>query len=300
MFGNSSTKDFNANIYEDVEELAQILRSVTRHKPTIGVVCGSGLGKVATMLKDQDVMPYENLPNFPVSTVAGHAGRFVFGELEGKTVVCMQGRVHPYEGYDYAKAAMPVRVMKLLGIDTLILTNAVGGLNRNYKVGDMVALKDYIFLPGLAGNSPLRGPNDERFGPRFLTMANAYDRRLRKLALETAEEIGVTVHEGVYIMCGGPQFESPAENRFLNSLGGDVVGMSVAHETIVARHCGLNVLGLSLVTNVSDMKIQQHDDDEEDEGEKPNVHAEVLEMGDRFSDAACGLVRAIIKKLPSP
>jgi purine-nucleoside phosphorylase len=291
----SCVNDMNANSYDDVEHIVQVVRKATSHRPTIGVVCGSGLGKIAQMLDKQDVLPYETLPNFPVSTVAGHAGNFVFGELEGKTIVCMQGRVHPYEGYDFSKAALPIRVMKLLGIDTLILTNAVGGLNRSYKTGDMVALKDHIFLPGLAGHSPLRGPNDERFGPRFLTMANAYDRRLRNLALETAKEVGFTLHEGVYIMCGGPQFETPAENRFLRTLGGDVVGMSVAHETIVARHCGLNVLGLSLVTNISEMK----DTDCEDVGETPDVHAEVLEMGNQCADKACGLVRAIIKKLPT-
>jgi len=286
--------DINANCYDDVEGLAQLVRKVTQHRPTIGVVCGSGLGKIAQLLTEQDVLPYANLPNFPVSTVAGHAGQFVFGKLEGKTIVCMQGRVHPYEGYDLSKAALPIRLMKVLGIDTLILTNAVGGLNRSYKTGDMVALKDHIFLPGLAGHSPLRGANDERFGPRFLTMANAYDRRLRKMALETAKEIAVTLHEGVYIMCGGPQFETPAENRFLRTLGGDVVGMSVAHETIVARHCGLNVLGLSLVTNMSEMK----DTETEELTESVDVHAEVLEMGNLFADKASGLVRAIIKKLP--
>jgi purine-nucleoside phosphorylase len=294
MTSTCSKNDINANNYDDVEQLAQLVRKVTQHRPTIGIVCGSGLGKIAQLLTKQDVLPYENLPNFPVSTVAGHAGRFVFGELEGKTIACMQGRVHPYEGYDLAKAALPIRLMKLLGVETVILTNAVGGLNRTYKTGDMVALKDHIFLPGLAGYSPLRGPNDERFGPRFLTMANAYDRRLRKLALETASELGVNLHEGTYIMCGGPQFETPAENRFLQTLGGDVVGMSVAHETIVARHCGLNVLGLSLVTNMSEMK----DTDDDSVHEKPDVHAEVLEMGNLFSDKACGLIRAIVKKLP--
>jgi len=294
MTCTSSKVDMNANSYDDVEQLAQIVRKVTHHRPTVGVVCGSGLGKIAQLLTNQDVLPYENLPNFPVSTVAGHAGRFVFGELEGKTIACMQGRVHPYEGYDLAKAALPIRLMKLLGVETLILTNAVGGLNRSYKTGDMVALKDHIFLPGLAGYSPLRGPNDERFGPRFLTMANAYDRKLRKLALDTASEIDVSLHEGVYIMCGGPQFETPAENRFLRTLGGDVVGMSVAHETIVARHCGLNVLGLSLVTNMSEMKDTDNDEIEE----TADVHAEVLEMGNLYSDKASGLVRAIIKKLP--
>jgi purine-nucleoside phosphorylase len=296
MAGTSVNKDFNSNSYDDVEHLAQIVRKSTRHRPTIGVVCGSGLGKIAQLLTEQDVLPYENLPNFPVSTVAGHAGRFVFGVLEGKTIVCMQGRVHPYEGYDLAKSALPIRLMKLLGIETLILTNAVGGLNAKYKTGDMVALKDHIFLPGLAGYSPLRGPNDDRFGPRFLTMANAYNRVLRKLALATAQEIGMNLHEGVYIMCGGPQFETPAENRFLRTLGGDVVGMSVAHETIVARHCGLNVMGLSLVTNLSVMK--DNDDDDIEKTENSDVHAEVLEMGNQCADKACGLIRAIIKKLP--
>jgi len=296
MACSSVTNNFNPNCYADVEELAKIVRKATKHRPTIGVVCGSGLGKIAQLLTEQDVLPYENLPNFPVSTVAGHAGQFVFGRLEGKTIVCMQGRVHPYEGYDLAKAALPIRLMKLLGIETLILTNAVGGLNSNYKTGDMVALKDHIFLPGLAGYSPLRGPNDERFGPRFVTMANAYNRQLRKLALATAKGVGVNLHEGVYIMCGGPQFETPAENRFLRTLGGDVVGMSVAHEAIVARHCGLNVLGLSLVTNLSVMK--DNDDEDIEQVENSDVHAEVLEMGNLCADKACGLIRAIIQKLP--
>jgi len=295
MAGTSVNKDFNPNNYDDVQKLAEIVRKTTRHRPTIGVVCGSGLGKIAQLLTEQDVLPYENLPNFPVSTVAGHVGQFVFGKLEGKTIVCMQGRVHPYEGYDLATAALPIRLMKLLGIETLILTNAVGGLNANYKTGDMVALKDHIFLPGLAGHSPLKGLNDDRFGPRFLTMANAYNRVLRKLALDTAKDVGMNLHEGVYIMCGGPQFETPAENRFLRTLGGDVVGMSVAHEAIVARHCGLNVLGLSLVTNLSVMK---DNDNEKEIAESVDLHAEVLEMGNLCADKACGLVRAIIKKLP--
>lgn len=198
---------------------------------------------LAENVTEQEVFPYEEIPDFPVSTVEGHVGQMVFGKLNGVTVMCMQGRFHYYEGYPLAKCCMPVRVMKLVGCTHLIATNAAGGLNKSYEVGDIMILKDHINFMGFAGNNPLQGPNDPRFGLRFPPMNQAYDAKLIALAKQVGKELGMekNLHEGVYTCLGGPNYETVAELRMLKILGVDAVGMSTVHEVVTARHCDLTV-----------------------------------------------------------
>ncbi|XP_059569124.1 purine nucleoside phosphorylase [Alligator mississippiensis] len=237
--------------FEACEQTTDWLLSRTRQRPRIAVICGSGLGLLADTLQSSEAFSYSEIPNFPSSTVAGHAGQLVFGELQGKPCVCMKGRFHMYEGHPLWKVTFPVRVFKLLGVETLLVTNAAGGLAENYSPGDIMVIRDHVNLPGLAGLNPLLGPNEERFGPRFPALSNAYDKELRVRALEISEQLGYSafVREGVYCMVGGPNFESVAEARMLRALGVDAVGMSTAPEVVVAKHCGLRVFGLSLITN---------------------------------------------------
>lgn len=237
--------------YEHLLETAQFFLDRVKQRPKIGIICGSGMGELADALTDRMVFKYEDIPYFPVSTVEGHMGQLVFGKLNGIEVLCMQGRFHYYEGYPLWKCAMPVRVMKLVGVTHLIATNAAGGLNPSYKVGDIMFVKDHINMMGFAGNNPLMGPNDERFGPRFPPMNKAYDRDLIRKSKEIFESMGLsdTVHEGIYTCLGGPNFETVAELRMLKMLGVDAVGMSTVHEVITARHCDMHVLAFSLITN---------------------------------------------------
>ncbi|KAM4710353.1 purine nucleoside phosphorylase isoform 2-T2 [Discoglossus pictus] len=237
--------------YEDYKETADWLLSKTKHRPTVAIVCGSGLGGLGELLKDQVVFEYSDIPNFPKSTVPGHAGRLIFGNLSGKPCVCMQGRFHFYEGYPLWKVTFPIRVFCLIGVKTVVVTNAAGGLNQEFEVGNIMVIKDHINLVGFGGQNPLFGHNEDRFGPRFPPMSDAYDKELRKLALKTGEELGYSkiMREGVYCGIGGPNFETIAECKFLNQLGADAVGMSTVHEVVVARHCGLRILGMSLITN---------------------------------------------------
>lgn len=278
------------NTYEDIKLIADFLFEKTKQRPTIGIICGSGLGGLADMITEREMFPYTKIPGFPVSTVAGHAGRLVFGKLKGKTVVCMQGRFHPYEGHPMIKCAMPVRVMSLMGVKWLVVTNAAGGLNRDYNVGDIMVIKDHINFPGLAGNSPLIGLNDERFGLRFPSMSNAYDREARRIAVDIGKDLGFGdfMREGVYSMQAGPCFETIAECKLLQTVGADVTGMSTVHEVIVARHCGIKVVGMSLVTNkcVMDYENENH----------PN-HEEVLETGRQRGECMQRLTAAIVEKL---
>ncbi|XP_076005421.1 purine nucleoside phosphorylase 5b [Genypterus blacodes] len=258
-------------IYEQCRTTSEWLLSHTDIRPTVGIVCGSGLGGLAKMIKDPVVFKYTDIPNFPESTVPGHAGQLVFGTLKGKPCVCMQGRFHLYEGYPIHKVTLPIRVFKLMGVETMILTNAAGGLNQDYKVGDVMVIKDHINMPGFSGNHPLTGPNDERFGVRFPCMSNAYDRELRQAAHDAAAELGYDfLQEGVYCVLAGPSFETIAECRMLHKLGADAVGMSTVHEVIVAHHAGMRCFALSLITNAAVMDY--------DSKEKAN-HAEVLETG---------------------
>ncbi|XP_056148676.1 purine nucleoside phosphorylase 5b [Lampris incognitus] len=258
--------------YDECRATANWLLSKTEMTPLVAIVCGSGLGGLAEMLKDPVIFSYKDIPNFPQSTVHGHAGRLVFGTLQGKQCVCMKGRFHLYEGYPIQKITLPMRVFKLMGVKTVILTNAAGGLNQDYKVGDVMIIKDHINMPGFAGINPLAGPNEERFGVRFPCMSDAYDRELVRLAHDVGAELGFSdfLREGVYVVLGGPSFETIAECQMLHRLGADAVGMSTAHEVIVARHCGMRCFALSLISNQAVMDY--------DSREKAN-HEEVLETG---------------------
>lgn len=218
-------------------------------EPRVAMILGSGLGVLAEQMRDAVSIGYDALPGFPVSTVHGHAGELVLGTLAGVPVACMKGRGHFYEGYGPSVMTSAVRTMKLLGCEMLFVTNAAGSLRAEVDAGSLVALTDHInFLPG----TPMVGPNDERFGPRFFSMANAYDADLRKLVKDTAAARGITLHEGVYLACPGPNFETAAEIRAFRTLGADVVGMSVVPEVVAARHCGLKVAGVSVVTNLAE------------------------------------------------
>ncbi|XP_075068543.1 purine nucleoside phosphorylase isoform X1 [Mixophyes fleayi] len=276
--------------YEEYKQTADWLLSKTEHRPTVAIVCGSGLGGLGELLKDQVVFHYSDIPNFPRSTVPGHAGRLIFGNLNGKPCVCMQGRFHFYEGYPLWKVTFPIRVFRLIGVETVIVTNAAGGLNQDYKVGDMMVIKDHINMPGFAGHNPLAGPNEESFGPRFPPMSDAYDKDFRKLTLAIGRELGFSekMREGVYCSLGGPNFETIAECRFLNSLGADAVGMSTVPEVIVARHCGLKVLGISLITNKAVMDYSS---------ETTANHEEVLQAGKDSARYMEKLVTVLMKRI---
>ena len=212
------------------DEAVAAIRARSSHQPRVGLVLGSGLGGLADALEQRDVIDSRELPGWPHSTVEGHSGNLVLGLLEGQTVVAQQGRVHFYEGYTPQQITFPARVMICLGIEILVLTNAAGGLRPDWQTGDLMLLNDHINLPGMTGANPLTGPNDERFGPRFPGMSQAYDRDLRRSAREVAARAGITLHEGVYFCLSGPNFETPAEIRMLRVIGADAVGMSTAHE----------------------------------------------------------------------
>ncbi|XP_077059545.1 purine nucleoside phosphorylase 4a isoform X1 [Siphateles boraxobius] len=276
--------------HEDYQRTADWLLSQTQHRPKVAIICGSGLGMLADTLKCQDSFKYSDIPGFPQSTVKGHAGKLVFGELKGKTCVCMQGRFHMYEGHSLSKVTFPVRVFKLLGVDTLIVTNAAGSLADSYSCGDIMIIRDHINFPGLAGLNPLNGPNDEKFGTRFPPMSGVYDKSLRKMAFDICKSMGVSqyVQEGVYCMVGGPNFESIAEARLLHRLGVDAVGMSTAPEVLVASHCGMRVFGLSLITN---KVVKSYEDNE------TVNHEAVLEVSKMRSETLQVLVTELISRM---
>lgn len=260
----------------------------TDHRPSVGMVLGSGLSPLAEQIQNPDIFPYEEIPNFPVSTVHGHAGRLVIGELAGATVCAMQGRFHFYEGYSMAQVTLPVRVMKKMGINTLILTNAAGGINKAYEVGDLMVIEDHLNLVGMGGNNPLRGPNMEEFGTRFPPMNRTYTRSLRELTHQVGAERGMSLWSGVYAGLAGPNFESPAEIRYLHTIGSDAVGMSTVPEAIVAHHAEMEVLGISTITN---MCIDQMDTDTEP------THEEVNEAGKIIVPRLTQLLLGILAKL---
>ena len=214
----------------------------------IGLILGSGLGSYAERIQNKRFLPYREIPGFPQSHVEGHAGRFVVGELFGKIVVCMQGRFHYYEGYPQSQIAIPIRVMKRLGVEKLLLTNAAGGVNLAFSPGDLMLISDHI---NFSGSHPLIGENDSSFGPRFPDQSNVYDRDLRAKVKKAAENIGVKLQEGVYMMFSGPSFESPAEIVFARTVGASAVGMSTVPEAITAAHCGIRTIGISLITNMA-------------------------------------------------
>uniref|UniRef100_UPI00398E7977 purine nucleoside phosphorylase 6 n=1 Tax=Pristiophorus japonicus TaxID=55135 RepID=UPI00398E7977 len=276
--------------YDEYKETADWLLAHCRIHPKIAVICGSGLGGLAELLSDRIVFPYQQIPHFPQSTVSGHAGRLVFGELGGKQCVCMQGRFHFYEGYPINKVTFPIRVFHLMGIEALIVTNAAGGLNEQFNVGDIMFIRDHINMPGFGGQNPLCGSNEERFGPRFPCMSDAYDGTFRQMAVNSAVELGYQdfVREGVYCMLAGPSYETIAESRMLKILGADAVGMSTVPEVVLARHCGMRVFGISLITN----KVVT----EYGSPEKAN-HEEVLQTAKVRAEALQTLVSNLVGRM---
>jgi len=273
---------------EQYDAAAEAIRSRTRHKPRVGLILGSGLGVLADSAIDADIIPYNEIPGFPVSTVAGHAGRLVVGELAGAQVAIMQGRFHFYEGWSPQQVVFPVRVMRRLGIETLILTNAAGGLNPTFATGDVMLITDHINFVGMAGNNPLRGANIEEFGVRFPAANRIYTRHLRDLARKVAVEEGIDLREGVYVALSGPNFESPAEIRMWRILGGDAVGMSTAPEAQVAHHAGMQVLAFSTITN---MAIPELDSETEP------THEEVVEAGKIIVPQLTRLLMGVLGRL---
>ena len=238
----------STNLSRAVSEAAEYLRARLPARPDLALVLGSGLGGLADRIEDPVYIPYGQIPRFPVSTAPGHAGRFVFGRLSGRMVLCMQGRFHYYEGHDMAAIALPVRVLKALGCRALVLTNAAGGVNWDFSVGDFMLITDHI---NFMGANPLRGENDDVIGPRFCDMTHVYTPEFQQTARQVAAQQGITLREGVYLGYMGPSFETPAEIRAFRTLGADAVGMSTVPEAIAASHCGLPVLGVSLITNMA-------------------------------------------------
>jgi len=251
------------------------------------VVLGSGLGALADEVEAAVRIPYAEIPGFAPATVQGHKGQLVIGELAGVTAAVMQGRMHFYEGHPLWQVTLPVRVARLMGAEAMIITNAAGGINRDFKVADLMLITDHINLVGMAGHHPLIGPNLEAFGPRFPEMTTAYDRDLRACALQIARQAGIPLRQGVYACVAGPSFETPAELRFLRAIGADAVGMSTAHEVTVARHAGLRVLGLSGITNVARLSAE--------EGEPPS-HEEVIEAGVQIAPRMFIIIRGVIAR----
>lgn len=276
------------NIKSIVAEALAMLREKVEIVPRVGIICGSGLGLIADRAQITCVIPYQQIPGFPRSTVAGHAGQLLLGTIQRVPVAILQGRVHLFEGYSSEEVVFPVRLLAALGIDTLIVTNAAGGLKLNYSVGDIMVIDDHLNLPGFAGLSPLRGPGALEFGERFVPLNHAYDRELKIRALQIAGERGVAIRRGVYAMVVGPNYETPAEVRLLQKLGADAVGMSTVPEVIAASQLGLRVLAFSVITNVA---VASSDVDEE-----PN-HEEVQVAGANAGPVLADIIAELIKSL---
>jgi len=265
------------------DNAAQLILQRAPHRPKIGLVLGSGLGAFADALTDAATIPYVDIPSFPQSTAIGHAGRLVIGKAGEVPVAAMQGRVHQYEGYSAQQVAFPIRVFARMGIQSVILTNAAGGINLGYSQGALVLIKDHI---NLQGTNPLVGPNDDRFGVRFPDMTHTYSRAFREIAREEAAALGILLHEGIYAALLGPSYETPAEIEHLRRIGADLVGMSTVAEVIAARHMGLNVLAISCVTNMAAGILDQ-----------PLSHAEVMETGERVRGTFEKLLKAVLPRV---
>jgi purine-nucleoside phosphorylase len=278
------------NFRAEIEQAAAYIKNQTQLVPEVVIVTGSGLAGLADEARDAVTIPYGDIPGFAQSTVEGHPGEVVLGRLEGRNVAFQRGRTHFYEGYPLPQVTFPVRVLRALGATTMIVTNAAGGVNPDFRAGDIMLIADHIGLPGMAGNNPLFGANDTRLGPRFPVMAGAYDLALRKLAWRIARENDFPVREGVYCWVAGPSFETPAEIRLLRIIGGDAVGMSTVPEVIVARHAGMRVLGLSLISNAAEAH--------EPTGEMPpEVHQEVLEASRRTVPRLATLIKGVLRAM---
>ncbi|MDC3415434.1 purine-nucleoside phosphorylase [Aquibacillus salsiterrae] len=268
-----------------IKTAASFVEQYVTNTPELGLILGSGLGVLAEQIENQVQIPYQEIPHFPVSTVEGHKGQLVIGELEGKAVMTMQGRFHFYEGYSMEHVTFPIRVMKQLGVSTLIVTNAAGGINESFTPGDLMIIKDHI---NNMGTNPLIGPNDtELLGPRFPDMSLAYDKKLIQYAKQSAKDLGLTVKEGVYVGNTGPSYETGAEIKMLRIVGGDVVGMSTVPEVIVANHVGMRVLGISCVSNMAAGILDQ-----------PLSHQEVIDTTEKVREDFLSFVKQIVKTIP--
>lgn len=268
---------------EKIKQTADFLRSKIDYMPKLAIILGTGLGPLADMIENKTVIPYSEIPNFPVSTVEGHSGNFIFGILAGKRVMAMQGRFHYYEGYDMKTVTFPVRVMRALGVETLIVSNAAGGMNKEFRVGDVMVITDHI---NLFPENPLRGKNYKELGDRFPAMTEAYSHRLVALADQIGAEKGIRLMHGVYVGTTGPTFETPAEYEYFRVIGGDAVGMSTVPEVIVARHGGMEVFGLSVITDLGGKDVT----------DVPS-HEEVQQAAIKAEPVTKELVRTIVERL---
>lgn len=271
-----------------IEEAASTVRQQLSQQPAVGLVLGSGLSSLAEAVAAPEIIDYDEIPHWPASTAPGHSGRLVNGRLEGQQVLVMQGRAHYYEGYGMHQITFPVRVMNALGIETLILTNAAGGINPDFSAGDLMLIRDHLNFPGMAGGNPLRGPNDDAAGPRFPDMTHPYDAEFRELAHDVAAGLDLTLQEGTYAYVAGPSYETPAELRFLKGAGADAVGMSTVPSVVVARHAGLRVLGISTITNIVNLDPRP---------EQTTTHEEVLEVGALVVPRLTRLLHGVLARL---
>jgi len=271
---------------EDMDRIADEIRSRISVQPEIGLILGSGLGPLSESIEDPIIIPYHDLTGWPISTVEGHAGELVIGNLEGQDVLVMNGRIHYYEGYEMSQVTLPIRVMQRLGIKTLIVTHAAGGINQDFVPGNPMLITDHLNFLGMAGVNPLRGPNLDEFGTRFPDMSQPYDRELINISRGVAKEQGLTLYEGIYVCLSGPTFETPADLRFLAGAGVDAVGMSTVPEVIVANHGGQRVLGISGITNSSNLY-----------GEAETTHEEVIETGMVLAPKMMNLIRGVLRVL---
>lgn len=269
-----------------IDEAAQAIKNQISVQPVVGIILGSGLNGLADSVQNPVRIPYSSIPNFPVSTVHGHVGQFVIGELEGRPVLVMQGRIHYYEGYTMGQVTLPVRVMQRMNIPSMIVTNAAGGVHPDFQPGDVMLITDQLNLMGMSGLNPLMGPNLDEIGTRFPDMSQPYDREYCDLARKVAKENGITLREGVYAGLSGPSFESPADLRFLRLAGADAVGMSTVPEVIIARHGNMRVLGLSGVSNKANL-----------DGSTITTHEEVIEAGKVITPKVEKIIRAILPQI---
>ena len=271
---------------EQIDQAANVVHSRTAQRPRIGIILGSGLNSLADSVQKADTIPFGDIPNWPVSTVQGHAGRLVIGELESQSVLVMQGRVHFYEGYSISQVTLPVRVMVRLGLEIVIITNAAGGVNPDFVPGDVMLITDNLNLMGMTGSNPLMGPNIDELGPRFPDMSQAYDLKLMAAARKAASENKIVLREGIYCGLSGPSFEGPADLRFLRMAGTDAVGMSTVPEVIVACHGGMRVLGFSGISNKANL-----------DGSTVTTHEEVIEAGKVITPKIEKIIRGVLRSL---
>jgi purine-nucleoside phosphorylase len=269
---------------DHIDRIADLVRSKTTYHPQVGIILGSGLGGLASSVEFATIIPYQDIPDWPISTVIGHQGHLVIGKIEGKEVIVMQGRVHYYEGYSMGQVVLPVRVLQRLGIEMLIVTNAAGAVNPNFSPGELMLITDHINLIGMAGLNPLRGPNIDEIGTRFPDMSRAYDPMLLELGRKVAAEENIKIQEGVYICLAGPSFETPADLQFLRIIGADAVGMSTVPEVITARHGGTRVLGISGISNKAN-------------GDTITTHEEDLAAGEKLAPLLTTLIRGVLRRL---